>query len=272
MWGSEAELAKSDITDILVAVHGVGSPPPGEVAQNLCEGYARAYPDDEITTRSLLLRLEGDNQRGHIYRGIEIGTQRKTLQIWEVNWSDLKSLPDGKIGTALYALKALVAMMQITAKGWRPESKGVAGPLIFGAFVRIYFCAFSLMAPLVMLAIAFAFIQSNTVIGMIVLTAFAMCVFISLLQLLSVDRCFALAIPVFAVGMGIAAWLLFVDEATAKHTLPALIKVIGAIENLLGFIAFLALVELFIRHIVIRHIDATPAKSVNENTWTVFIG
>jgi hypothetical protein len=144
-----------DDTNVIVAIHGVGSPAAGEVAQSVCEGYIRAYPTDAITTTPLLLAIN-PSPNSYTYRGLEVHRADATTQIWEVNWSDLKNLPKGKLGTALYALKAVVAMLQLSDKGWQPEQNGIAGKLISGALLRTYFCAFSLVTPLIMLAIAFA--------------------------------------------------------------------------------------------------------------------
>jgi hypothetical protein len=110
-------MTAEDATQIIVGIHGVGSPDIGEVAQSIGQGYARANPGRELSTESSLLQI-GEGTDSHVYQGIRISDCMQALQIWEVNWSDLKGLPKGKVGSAVYALKALIAMIQITDKGW----------------------------------------------------------------------------------------------------------------------------------------------------------
>lgn len=254
-----------DAADIIVGIHGVGSPAAGEVVESICEGLSRAYPNDEITTRPLLLQIDPDPQH-HAYRGVEVLGKGRTVQIWEVNWSDLKGLPNNKIGTALYALKAVVAMMQIGHRGWLRNHSGITGELFFGSLLRSYFCAISLVAPPIMLAIAFAFVQNNLFIAVTLLVAFATCVLIALLRLLTIDARFGLSFPVAIVGFAVALWMMTAEQAKAEQALPNLIKIVGALESLIGMLAFLAILEL-----LVRRIRAKWTQSKEPNTWTIFI-
>ena len=257
-------MAANSAQRIIVGVHGVGSPAVGEVAQSICYGYARAHPNNELITRSSLLHLN-QGGGGHDYHCIEVQRGSETLEIWEVNWSDLKGLPDGKIGSAFYALKAIVAMMQITHKGWETKSTGVTGPLWCGALLRAYFCAFSLVAPLNMLLIAFAFIQDSPIIAVGIVAAFLACAIAVLLYLQTIDRLICFSLPFLVIGVLAALWIINDKDNAGLQTLPYLIATIGAIENVVGSIALLAVVELAIRFCVAKWNERTGC------TWTVFI-
>jgi hypothetical protein len=117
---------------IIVGIHGVGSPSIGAVAQSIFVGFAKAHPHEELRQEKLFLCLDtgaGD----HAYQGIGIDGRRPgTVQIWEVNWSDLKGFPDGVIGSLLYAMKTLVAMIQLGQTGWEEGSSGPTAALRTG--------------------------------------------------------------------------------------------------------------------------------------------
>jgi hypothetical protein len=252
-------MAADNPTKIIVGIHGVGTPAKNEVVENILEGYTRVYRDDETTSETISLQIEPDP---HVYRGIQIRRFDETVQIWEVNWSDLKGLPEGKLGTALYALKAVVAMLQISDEGWQPRQKGITGKLFFGCLLRSYFCTFSLVAPLSMLALAFAFIQNNWLVAVLVLVAFGACIWYVLRRLLSVDRRFRFSFPVLVVGLLTALWVIWYPS-NAPAALPWLIWIVGAIESILGTLALLAIVELLVHRL--------RAEKTFQNTWTVFI-
>ena len=112
---------------IVIGVHGVGSPLPGEVVQNIVEGYANAHPNCEVEKDATIVAVAVDGH-AHSYRGARIRDAEGGLQIWEVNWADLKGFPDTSVGSLLYALKAIVAMIQIGDKGWDASSSGATGP------------------------------------------------------------------------------------------------------------------------------------------------
>jgi hypothetical protein len=138
------------ITQIIVGIHGVGTPAIGTVARSILQGLGRAFPGVEGTAKLLIAA----GLRGHAYDGFEVATSSGRVRIWEVNWSDLKGFPNTAIGSVFYALKALVALIQIADKGW--DTKSVTGPLLFGSILRAYFCVLCFVAPIALLLIAYA--------------------------------------------------------------------------------------------------------------------
>jgi hypothetical protein len=116
----------------------VGSPSIGVVARDISQGYANAHPDYEIRTDASNLSINIGSET-HLYQAVRVTNTSEPVQIWEVNWSDLKGLPATAIGSALYALKTLIAMIQIADKGWDTQSPGVTGPLFTGYMLRAYF-------------------------------------------------------------------------------------------------------------------------------------
>jgi len=249
--------------EILIGVHGVGSPSIGVVARDISQGYANAHPKDEIKIDPSNLSIDVGTET-HLYHGIRVTNASETIQIWEVNWSDLKGLPAGAIGSIFYALKTLIAMIQISDKGWNTESRGVTGPLITGSVLRTYFCLISLVAPLNLLMIAYAYMQSNRIVAcaiILVSTAFLSAL---IYWLKGVDRLIAFSIFFLLMGALIAIWMLIVPSSAAP-VLRFSIRATGVLEGLLGILVLVCLIELLLRLILAR-----KARSASEMDLTVF--
>jgi hypothetical protein len=246
---------------IIIGIHGVGSPLIGAVAQNISQGYANAHPHDEVKMDDLSLSIKNDTKK-HVYQGIRATNGSETVQIWEVNWSDLKGFPDSAIGTAFYALKSIVAMVQISDKGWDAESRGVTGPLFFGAVLRSYFCIFSLVAPLKL--IAYAYIQSNTAIAYVVILGSTIFISAVILWLRTVDRLVGFSLVFLGIGAFIAIWVV-TFPSDANPVLHFSVRATGIVEGLLGAIVFCGLSEL-----LIRWMNVNTIAGRNKATWTAF--
>ena len=139
----ETPLAASDGEPIIVGIHGVGSPAVGEVARAIAQGFAAsAYPSTgTVTAPSIVVLNQPSSGQGTKYFGIHMhGARKEHRMIWEVNWSDLKGFPDNALGTALYAIKALIAMIQISHRGWN-DTWGISGSYLHGAHIQtVHLC------------------------------------------------------------------------------------------------------------------------------------
>jgi hypothetical protein len=250
----------TECDQIIIGIHGVGSPPIGAIAENILRGYAGAHPCDEIKINDLVLSINNSGNK-HVYRGLRFTISNTTAQIWEVNWSDLKGFPGSAIGTAFYALKSIVAMVQISDRGWDAQSRGVTGPLFFGALLRSYFCIFSLVAPLNLLLIEFAYIQANRINAFVIILGVTIFVSAGILRLKTVDRLVGFSLFFLGVGVFIATWVA-TFPSDKDLLLRRSIEATGIVEGLLGAIVFCGLVELLIRYIRANK-SATPRQNAS---------
>ena len=116
-----------------------------------------------------------------------------------MNWGDLKGLPDTAIGSLFYAVKALMATVQLSDAGWNEHSKTVDGPLIFGSLMRGYFCIVALIAPVDLFLIAYAYSQSQSSIACATIILVSLLASMVVWRLRSIDRLIAYALnPCFS--------------------------------------------------------------------------
>jgi hypothetical protein len=245
---------------IVIGIHGVGSPNIGSVVRSILSGYANAHPASEIDYRSTELVI-GSYPDAHAYPGILLREQGKLIKIWEVNWSDLKGLPDGLIGTLLYALKAVIAAIQLSDRGWNTHSNGTTGPLICGRLLRVFFCIFVLVLPINIWLVGYGYVQSNPVIAVASIVLISALACFALLQLTRVDPLVILGVPFLAVGLTIAL-LLIAFPSWTTDVIPHVIQSAGLIEGALGLLVFLALGEVAIRFSLDRNDPIERAPSV----------
>jgi hypothetical protein len=241
------------IGQILVGVHGVGSPSIAVVARDISQGYANAHPNDEIRADASNLSIDVGTE-AHLYQGVRLTNSGEAVQIWEVNWSELKGLPATAIGSAFYALKTLLAMIQISDKGWDTESRGITGPLLTGFVLRMYFCTFSLIAPLNLLMVAYAYVQSNKPVFYGIILAFTVFVTTIIFWLTCVEHLTRYSLITLAAGDFLAIWLASGNSSDAL--LQFSIVATSILELLLGDIVLVCLLELLIRFILLRRVGA----------------
>jgi hypothetical protein len=247
--------------EIIIGVHGVGSPSVGVLARDISEGYANAHPHDEITTDSSTLSIPVGAET-HLYQCIRVRRSSDTIHIWEVNWSDLKGLPSGSIGSVFYALKTLIAMIQISDKGWDTESRGVTGPLITGFILRRYFYLISLVAPPGFLLIAYAYIQSNIMVAYAIIVASTVLLATVIYWLKSVDRLIGFSALFLLANAIISIWML-IFSSSAQLLLRLSIQATGILEGILVALVLGCLVELVVRFVSER-------RAISKNNITVF--
>jgi hypothetical protein len=261
---SGEETLRSTPSQILIGVHGVGSPPLGVVARDISQGYANAHPNDEINMDSsnLSIAVGADT---HLYQGIRLTNATDRIQIWEVNWSDLKGLPAGAIGSAFYAVKTLIAMIQIGDKGWASPSHDVTGPLVTGHVLRTYFCLITLVAPLNLLMIAYAYMQSNKMVAVAIILASTALLSLIIFWLSTVDRLIGFSICFLLLGAVIALWIL-IFPSSADFLLRSSIQAMGTLEAVLGLLVLACLLELLKIFVLVR-----KRGPKNEANLTVFV-
>lgn len=238
-------------SEITIGIHGVGSPPLGQVAKDIADGFANARQREELTRVNTLVSLEC-SQSQFIFSGLEISDGSTQNRIWEVNWADLKGFPLGAFGSLLYAIKTIIAMVQLSDSGWNPTSQGATGRFLFGRLLRAYFCSFSLVAPFVLLLIGFASVNSNSTISYAVILLSTLLLAITIVKLSAVDRLMKYSFIFLAIGCGTAMWLVSFPPAQDPTILIYSIKVIGSIETFLGILLLFSLIELSVRALVFR--------------------
>ena len=215
------------------------------MVRNITLGYTYAHLNAELEQYSSTISL-GTGPDEHVYHGIRISRARKSVQVWELNWSDLKGLLDGVVGTALYALKAIIAAIQISYKGWNTKSLGATGPLFFGFALRAYFCIFVLVAPINLLLVGYAYVQSNAPLAFVLVIVLAALVSAVLIWLAGIDRLVGFSLLFLFAGVFAALSLLIIDPSMKLQLIKYLLRFAGSIEGLLGLIVFFALAELLV--------------------------
>jgi hypothetical protein len=256
--------ADAVVERIIVGIHGVGTPAIGAVVQSIAQGFANAHPGAEVEEQASIVSI-GSAFGPSVYQGLALTQSGKTIQVWEVNWSDLKGLPDGAVGSLFYALKALVATVQISDKGWDENSRGVTGPLFFGFILRAYFCAFCLVAPLNLLIIGYAYVHlGKPFIAGAVIVAFAAVVSVVIWLLMAIDRLIFFSLPVFWIGVGVALWIVC-PSSGVERLLDVAIWATGYIEAGFFIIALCGLIELAIKF------GMTKKTSATQSTTTVLV-
>jgi hypothetical protein len=230
---------------IIVAIHGVGGPRPGEVVQEVVQGLTNARLNAEMVQEPTMVSLTVDGA-SHCYLGSLIAGHMLKLHVWEVNWADLKGLPSGALGSLLYALKAVVAMVQIADRGWEGSSAVSSNPLFFGAILHAYFCIFSLVSPLDLCVIAFAYMQRHSIISYGLIGLFLISASLVLWLLTSVDRWIRYSLFVLVIGVATAIWMV-ARPGDADRLLIGTIEIYGGLEIGLAVLLLLAGLELLAR-------------------------
>jgi hypothetical protein len=230
---------------IIIGVHGVGSPALGEVAESIRAGYARALGGSIVSADELSLQAGAED---HVYRGFRVREKTQTAEIWEVNWADLKGFPAGTLGSILYALKTLVALIQVSDAGWNQKSRGGPdGRFYFGFLLRLYFCTFALIVPVNLLLIAYASLQANRAVAVLLILLCAGAFATAILLLGWVDRFLRLSLVTLAAGVATALWIVSRPVPFDRDLLIRVIGATGWLEKALGIILLFCLIELLVR-------------------------
>jgi hypothetical protein len=146
----EAQRVKEPLQ--IVAVHGVGHPPLGSVVKELASGLVNKGPEPGVRSFTL-----GDHQ----FPTIDLRDQGLEMELYEVNWSDLKRPPRRVGPLLLFLINTLLSMVQLSQSGWRGDNKGAAGASRFGTAYRWVFLGIALFVPLVPAALLQAYVTPD---------------------------------------------------------------------------------------------------------------
>ena len=141
---TEAPIASpSAVRDLhVIAVHGVGAPEPGDLLAGLIEAASA-----ELKQRPFFRFERTIDGRRYVGAVAEDGANdsKRSIFIWDANWSDVHGAPTGKIPLVIFLLKILTTMVQLCEFGWpkklakKDSYEGCSAPLLFGRMYRWLF-------------------------------------------------------------------------------------------------------------------------------------
>jgi hypothetical protein len=262
-----AQTLSVEATRTIVAIHGVGSPAIGDIAKEVIGGFDQSdrrqvWETIDKAHRNPELYKDRPGAGGtHKYKLVTIGKPGQEVRILEINWSDLKQFPKSPWGVPLFALKMLLAMVQVTAMGYGKTQRGVGAPLKAGSLLRAYFGAFSITLPICVAIITFSDAIQATWLALVLAVAFALVAIAAQFFLVKLEGWMAAGYLVVAVAT-IAGLCIALDFGPRQQIVETGYAAIGYLELAVGPILGLALAELLWQFL--------RSRSRTRDTWTQF--
>ena len=235
----------------ILAVHGVGTPLPVELINEVISGLPA--PLNQLS-RWTWQKVVVGNQLHDVASNPD---PADPLHVYEMNWSDLKQRPSGIIGVFVYAFNILLALVQVASTGWRDDRQGAGGPLYAGPLYRFFFSVFLVPFPFMAAMVIAAYcIRSNSLIAIAVIGCLTI---ISALFVRAIWRKEPLtlgALPLLAVACGftgVCAW------NKAYSTLQPAYQVAEGLAVGAGLLIFVCIAEALVRFVRFR---ATSGETI----------
>lgn len=222
----------------LIVLHGVGSPAPGELVENVANALAldHSFERSRETLTVGTERFERMALKGH----------PTVAEIVEVNWTDIQKPPRGPVRLIVFLFRLVISLIQIGAYGWRwagPELRAASTAAVAFRFFLAIFGIWVIGLPLIGLHMVVAealWVKAAWVAGIAITT------FLTTLITARMDPLFRTGFIWTAINAVAGGVLLTHPELTRDFI--AITTPIVDVAQVFGFsLVLLAFVELFFR-------------------------
>lgn len=226
----------------IIAIHGVGSPEPGQLVTDVADALALDHAIER--------RADPVEAGGQSHARLRLTGHPHVRDVIEVNWTDIEEPPRGVLSLMLSLFRILIALVQMAASGWRGARQGVLAPSFFASLFGYYMTFIGIWAiglPLISLHMLAAQSEGGKAIA---LSAITLLTFVTTLVTARYDRRFRMGYVWTVINFAGGIFLISYPEYAALFTANAALMI--DLLQVVGFgLPILAFFEMLVRMVIL---------------------